>query len=248
MRDTTSNHRYDNPSSIYSPTELIHYSRVSCSSLQKALPGTQYITDEFLDNILNSVLTSEERREFESKSFLSLYELISPNNRNNRNAKRHKNSFLIFRKDYQARKVAELGPYGGSRVKEISNGAGSAWKKFSPEDKYMYIQLSLCAKKLHNKLWPNCSSTKKYANYGYGEIGEQYLTTFLKTPTSRSPSDHGPNSNQIPNELTSSNRGSASITSNRFIERCRSGIQLNINTLSSYDKSLVNSINKNVRI
>ncbi|CAG8474419.1 2450_t:CDS:1 [Acaulospora morrowiae] len=237
----------DFSSTIYSSTEPIHYSRIPRSQPRKVLPGTQYVTDEFLDKILDSVLTSEERTEFESKTFLSLYDLIFPNVRNNRNTKRYKNSFLIFRKDYQARKIAELGPHRGSRINDISTGAGAAWKKFSPEEKYMYMQLSLCAKSLHNKLWPNHNSAKKYVNYGYGELKGQYLTTFLKTPSNQLPYNNGFTHGDIFNEQ-SSNQIFLNLTTTHPENTDRLRTQPIVNALASYDRSLIDTINKHVRI
>ncbi|CAG8539884.1 10629_t:CDS:2 [Diversispora eburnea] len=133
------------------------------------------ITIETLDNIINSVITPEERLKYEKKLFIPLQDLIFPSNRPKRNASsatRYQNSFIIFRKDYQARVTAELGPEIGSRLKEISQKASVEWRNLSSEDKYMYDRISACTKKLNEKIWPNYlhkPSRKFSGNYGYSD-------------------------------------------------------------------------------
>ncbi|CAG8650930.1 2514_t:CDS:1 [Acaulospora morrowiae] len=202
-------------------------------------PKTQYITTEFIDDVINSVITSDERKKYESKLYLPLHDLIFPSNRLRRTTTRCQNSFIIFRKDYQARVIAEHGPKIGSKLQEISRKASQIWGKCSPEDRYMYDQIALCTKKLHGKLWSNCDvrrATRRqgvnYGNYGYGEITEGCSATFFTQDSNEIPSYHD----------------DPHLSKSKFVGQNSSRTRLEINSLSSYDKALVESINKSVRI
>ncbi|CAG8471312.1 9743_t:CDS:2, partial [Acaulospora colombiana] len=244
----------------------INYPHVPYFRSHTVVPNLQHITTEYLDDIINSVLTNDERNKYESKLFLPLYDLIFPSSRPRRTTKRYQNSFIIFRKDYQARVIAECGPKIGSKLKEISQRASLMWGKCSPEDRYMYDQIAMCTKKLHNKLWPDHNvykSTRKhnghYGNYGYGEITKGCSAMFFKKQPNNFPSVNNDSSHcasRIPenqNFIQMFSEPTSNMTSNvnsrndtiKSIERNLSMSQLKVNCLSSYDRLLVDSVNRN---
>ncbi|CAG8647033.1 7200_t:CDS:1 [Acaulospora morrowiae] len=226
------------------PLIPIHYALSPYSQPNIIAPKTQYITTEFIDDVINSVITSDDRKKYESKLYLPLHDLIFPSNRLRRTTTRCQNSFIIFRKDYQARVIAEHGPKVGSKLKEISRMASRIWGNCSPEDRYMYDQIALCTKKLHGKLWSNCDARRatrrqgvNYGNYGYGEITEGCSATFFTQ-----------DSIEIPANRTLSCHDNLHLPKSKFLGQNSSRTRLEINSLSSYDKALVELINKSVRI
>ncbi|CAG8640156.1 7848_t:CDS:1, partial [Acaulospora colombiana] len=154
---------------------------------------------------------------------------------------------------YHARMVAEYGPRIGSRVKEISRGASSMWGKFSPEDRYMYYRIAECTKKLRNKMWPDHDVSKparkytiKYGNYGYGEVKGCSTMSFGTRP------NNPPSAND--NVSLDRNSGNQNFIYKIFTSELKlseqnwSMSQSKVNVMSSYDRSLVDSVNKYVRI
>jgi hypothetical protein len=84
-----------------------------------------------IENIINTIVTREEKRKIEDVTFLSLVDLVKPRNKN-----RKKNlSFLIFRKDLQARLAFEKGPTFTSNLKFVSSIASGFLEKCSNRTK-----------------------------------------------------------------------------------------------------------------
>ncbi|CAG8480108.1 6565_t:CDS:1 [Acaulospora morrowiae] len=211
--------------------------------------GYQGITTEIIDDIINSILSDEERVKYESKVFLPLHDLIFPSNRPKRTATRSQNSFIIFRKDYQARITAEQGPEIGSRLKEISRSASLFWRSCSPEDKYMYDRIAACTKKLHDRMSPNyiCKPMKKYDGHcGSGRMIERYSATFFMPISQDQRKNVSPSSS-----ITICRSRPDEYVANDLTSHCSfrpSVDRLQINSLSSYDKSLIDSVDRNTRI
>ncbi|CAG8527042.1 10606_t:CDS:1 [Acaulospora colombiana] len=265
---------------VAKPRNTCHFQPTTQYPYYHSRSENEGITTETLDDIINSILSDEERVKYESKLFLPLHDLIFPSNRPKRTATRSQNSFIIFRKDYQARITAEQGPEVGSRLKDISRSASIFWRNCSPEDKYMYDRIAACTKKLHDRMSPNyiCKPMRKYDGHcGNGRIFERYSATFFM-PISQDQRNRVPSSSSIGHTYSyaSANRCAKPI-SNHFsnshssgnndtydsiclrlesikrdsISHCQfrpSGARLQINSLSSYDKSLIESVDRNTRI
>ncbi|CAG8447686.1 10627_t:CDS:1 [Acaulospora colombiana] len=244
---------HEEDSSIYLSTEIFDSPKTPPSRSRTIKPNFKNISKEYLDNIINSVLTRDERNKYESKLFLPLYDLILPSSRPRHTMRRYQNNFITFRKDYHARMVAEYGPRIGSRVKEISRGASSMWEKFSPEDRYMYYRIAECTKKLRDNMWPDHNVSKptrkntiKYSNYGYGEV-KGCSTMLFGTRPNNPPSV---NDNDSLDRISGNQNFIYKIFTSKLkpIEQNRSMTQSKVNIMSSYDKSLVDLVNKHVRI
>ncbi|CAG8503015.1 14399_t:CDS:1 [Acaulospora colombiana] len=142
--------------------------------------------------------------------------------------------------------AVEYGSQIRSRVEEISRGASSMWGKCSPEDRYMYDRIAECTKKLHYKMWPDHDVSKPARKYGYDEV-KGCSTMFFGTRPNNPPSG---NNNDSLNRISGDQNYVYKIFTSKLklSEQNRTMTQLKVNTMSSYDKSLVDSLNKHVKI
>ncbi|CAG8762980.1 2845_t:CDS:1, partial [Acaulospora morrowiae] len=186
-------------------------------------------------------------------------------NRSKHTATRSQNSFIIFRKDFQARLIAEQGPEIGAHLKDISRRASLFWRECSPEDKYMYDRIAACTKKLHGK-----NSTRYHhkpmkpgrcgTEYRDNEMGRKQNSQNSSPLPFTNHVSHANSTNSIHGHLNNdklppNNYYHSYITNFQFFKQ---GVashnpklfnnQLQINSLSSYDKSLISSVDKNTRI
>ncbi|CAG8474438.1 2451_t:CDS:1, partial [Acaulospora morrowiae] len=214
---------------------------LSASSLPRPMStnsGEFTITKKTFDCIINAIISSEERAVYESKLFLPLHDLIFFSNSPKRvsDFPYYQNGFVIFRKDYQAR-LAVRKYNTKENCRDASRNVKLLWKNATPEDKRMYQQLLSCNHKFHDILWSNHifrSSRNLKCNYEYSDN---------KTIISYSPSFFTP----IPplnQEYMENNRFSFTYPIHLTLDP---PIALT-DSLFSYDKSLIESINKEINL
>jgi hypothetical protein len=117
-----------------------------------------FFNDEMIENVINSIITREERNEIQKAIFLPLKELVKPGAKKNKNNKppRSQNIFLLFRKDKQAL-LTSKGSTFTSQLKSVSTFASNLWKKASTKEKSVYDRIAFITKKVHKQLWPDYS-------------------------------------------------------------------------------------------
>ncbi|KAF0365686.1 MATA-HMG [Gigaspora margarita] len=150
------------------------------SSSTQSRPVRTFPNTQELENIISKIVELEERQEIESKTFLSLHDLIVPSLKPKRSGPpRAQNCFLIFRKDLQANLKSQmdlrmtsngliftkylkkyLQNYVASPedktsgMKIVSNTAFKMWAH-EIEIKQVYIKVSKIAKAVHKFMWPD---------------------------------------------------------------------------------------------
>ncbi|CAG8523247.1 3606_t:CDS:1 [Dentiscutata erythropus] len=150
------------------------------SSSTQSRPVRTFPKTEELESIISKIVKSEERKEIESKTFLSLHDLIVPSLKPKRaGPPRAQNCFLIFRKDLQASMKSQTDLRTSSNglifrtylkqylqnympspddktsgMKIVSNTAFKMWTS-ETEIKQVYIQVSKIAKAVHKFMWPD---------------------------------------------------------------------------------------------
>ncbi|CAG8525935.1 8442_t:CDS:2 [Diversispora eburnea] len=131
-----------------------------------------------LESIITSTITQDERRQIDSTIFLPLYDLIMPTHKPRRKkAPRSQNSFVIFRKNFQAKITHEKGPEYSAQLKIISKHAKVIWHSLDIEKKSIYGKIANIANKVHKTIWPN---------YSYQPNRKDYQRTAINFPTSPS--------------------------------------------------------------
>ncbi|RHZ82869.1 hypothetical protein Glove_103g231 [Diversispora epigaea] len=129
-----------------------------------------------LESIITSTITRDERRQIDSFVFLPLYDLIMPTHKPKRKkAPRSQNSFVIFRKNFQAKITHERGPEYSAQLKIISKHAKFIWHSLDIEEKSIYEKIANIANKVHKTIWPN---------YSYQPNRKDYQRTTINFPTS----------------------------------------------------------------
>ncbi|CAG8451002.1 11132_t:CDS:1 [Dentiscutata heterogama] len=150
------------------------------SSSTQSRPVRNFPNTEELESIISKIVKSEERKEIESMTFLSLHDLIVPSLKPKRTGPpRAQNCFLIFRKDLQANMKSQtdlrmtsnglifrkyLKKYlqiymaspddKASGMRIVSNTAFKMWTH-ETEIKRVYKKVSKIAKAVHKFMWPD---------------------------------------------------------------------------------------------
>jgi len=91
--------------------------------------------------------------------FLPIKELIAPlpkrSHINKDNIPRPQNSFVIYRKDTQAKLIFENGSQSASRLDHVSRVASENWRNTSEAIRNIYNFLAQLAKKIHQETYPD---------------------------------------------------------------------------------------------
>ncbi|CAG8476670.1 6797_t:CDS:2 [Acaulospora morrowiae] len=148
-----------------------------------------------LESIISSAISFEERRRIESAIFLPLHDLIIPTHKPNRKkAPRSQNSFVIFRKNFQARMTYEKGPGYSSQLKTVSKHAKDIWRMLASEEKSIYERIASIATMVHKVIWPNYSyrpnrkETKRNEHSNHSHICSS--ASFSQNPSSNNSLRH----------------------------------------------------------
>ncbi|CAG8494774.1 5955_t:CDS:1 [Acaulospora colombiana] len=243
-----------NPESqlILNEANLSHFTTLDSGDFPKPhmiLPKNPTITTEMLDDIINSKISNEKRVIYESKLFLPLHNLIffSHSPKRTSDFPCYQNSFVIFRKDFQAKLSVNRRNRFGSFLKDdpldTAKSEKRIWKDMSSEDKHMYDQLLLCNNTLHDILWSNYrywKSRNERCEYEYAKNGSIKICspTFFM-PVSRNQKVNNPSLHFMISDQA--------LTPRSHYMTLDPPVASN-HSLSSYDKSIKDSIDKNMTL
>ncbi|CAG8557721.1 16437_t:CDS:1 [Funneliformis caledonium] len=136
--ETTKNHRLVNPYTPYGQPSYHHPSKT-----------------EIVEQIISETIDEATQLKIKKYTTLPLPELITPsvNVRTVKNP-RPQNSFVIYRRNVQAEIAKEKGTNAAGRLDFVSKFAAKKWKQESQEVKELYGFLAVCAKKVHDYMYP----------------------------------------------------------------------------------------------
>ncbi|KAF0404708.1 MATA-HMG [Gigaspora margarita] len=122
---------------------------------QYGRPPYQLSRSEIVERIIAETIDDATLTKIKKHTTLPLPELITPsvNVRTVKNP-RPQNSFVIYRRNVQAEIAKEKGATAAGRLDYVSKFAATKWKQESQEVKELYGFLAICAKKVHDFMYP----------------------------------------------------------------------------------------------
>ncbi|CAG8564796.1 2386_t:CDS:1 [Cetraspora pellucida] len=122
---------------------------------QYGRPSYQLSRSEIVERIIVETIDDATLVKIKKHTTLPLPELITPsvNVRTVKNP-RPQNSFVIYRRNVQAEIAKEKGATAAGRLDYVSKFAANKWKHESQEVKELYGFLAICAKKVHDFMYP----------------------------------------------------------------------------------------------
>jgi hypothetical protein len=109
-----------------------------------------------VDKVVSTLIDEATLQKIEDYLTLSLYDLIIPSE-NFRTGKipRPQNSFIIYRRNYQASLALSDTTNANATLDEVSKTSSNSWNKETQEVKKLFNLLAECAKEVHNFIYPN---------------------------------------------------------------------------------------------
>ncbi|CAB4384940.1 unnamed protein product [Rhizophagus irregularis] len=173
-----------------------------------------------VEKVVSTLIDEPTLIRIEKYITLSLYDLLIPTENISGKVPRPQNSYIIYRRNYQARLALSDEP--NATLNKISKITSSNWKNESLDTKKIFDILAECAKKVHKCIFPNyvynpkrhatikSPMTSKNKIFWQDPLGTQFLskqsfrtTRDFRTPLS-SPSPQYPLTNQVQDSSSSS--------------------------------------------
>ncbi|CAG8509935.1 6832_t:CDS:1 [Ambispora leptoticha] len=125
------------------------------TSLFKSANTRFELSPEFLEELYSEIDPATLMR-IHKQLTLSIKELITPKRKSRRGqTPRPQNSFVLYRRDMQARLTKDKGPKIGANLPFVSKIASKSWKKEPQEVRQVYEALAELAKKVHLEVHPD---------------------------------------------------------------------------------------------
>src|SRR4051812_34791620 len=118
-----------------------------------------------VDKVISTLIDEATLHKIEKYVTLSLYDLIIPSE-NFRTGKvpRPQNSYIIYRRDFQAKLSLSDTSNSNATLDKVSKISSNTWKKEPREVKKFFVLLAECAKEVHKCIFPDyVYNPKKHA-------------------------------------------------------------------------------------
>jgi hypothetical protein len=143
-----------------------------------------------VEKVVSTLIDEPTLVQIENYITLSLYDLLIPTENVRGKVPRPQNSYIIYRRNYQARLALSDEP--NATLNKVSKISSTDWKNESLDVKKIFDILAECAKKIHKCIFPNyvynpkrnattnSPMTSKNKIYWQDPLGTQCLSRSLK--------------------------------------------------------------------